>query len=130
MIFSFLVLLVGFQIKHFLADYLLQPGWMLQGKGSIAAAGGYIHAGVHSACSAIVLVVAGVPPGLTAVLAVAEFVVHYLLDFSKIRYSAGVDEAREPAKYWGMFGFDQLMHQLTYAAMIYFALSELMEIPA
>jgi Protein of unknown function (DUF3307) len=129
MIFSFLVLLVGFQIKHFVADYLLQPSWILQGKGSIASLGGYIHAGVHSACSVIVLVVAGVPLALTAMLVVAEFFVHYLLDFSKIRYSAGVDETREPAKYWGMFGFDQLMHQLTYAAMIYFALRDLIAVP-
>jgi Protein of unknown function (DUF3307) len=123
MVYTFFVLLIGFQIKHFVADYLLQPGWILKGKGSFAALGGYAHAGIHAACSAIVLVLAGVPAGLIAMLAAAEFVVHYVLDFSKIRYSSGVDEVTQPARYWGLFGLDQLFHQITYVAMIYFALT-------
>jgi hypothetical protein len=125
MIASFFVLLVGFQIKHFIADFLAQPDWMLQGKGSLAAVGGYVHAGIHAACSALVLLIAGVPTWVLVALVVAELVVHYALDFAKAHYSAGVDEVARPARYWAMFGLDQLLHQLTYVAMIYLALLSL-----
>lgn len=123
MFFTFFVLLIGFQLKHFVADFLLQPGWILKGKGSVAALGGYVHAGIHAICSALVLIVAGVGVYVLLALVVAEFIVHYLLDFMKVRYSAGVEETEQPARYWALFGFDQLMHQLTYVAMIYLALT-------
>lgn len=48
---SVFLLLIAFQIKHFLADYIFQNGWMVRGKharegwvGPLAA-----HAGVHAA---------------------------------------------------------------------------------
>ena len=30
-----LAMLLCFQVKHFVADYLLQPGWVLRGKGDM-----------------------------------------------------------------------------------------------
>ncbi|MEX0627208.1 MAG: DUF3307 domain-containing protein [Cucumibacter sp.] len=128
MIFTFFVLLVGFQLKHFIADYLLQPRWMVQGKGSFAALGGYAHAAIHAACSAIVLLVVSVPVGLILGLCAAEFVIHYFLDFAKIHYTSGIEERREPARYWGLFGFDQLLHQLTYVVMVYSAFSSVSKV--
>ena len=122
MVYTFFILLVGFQLKHFIADYLLQPSWMVHGKGSIAALGGYLHAGIHAVASAVVLLLVATPLWLVAVLCLVEFVIHYLLDFAKIHYSHGVDEQREPARFWGLFGLDQLLHQLTYVVMIFFAL--------
>ena len=117
-----LLLVAGLEIKHYIADYLLQPGWLLRGKGSLLAPGGYVHAGIHVIGSLVVLLVAGIPmPALAWILA-AEFVVHYAIDYVKYQFGSDVDPMAAPWKYWAVHGLDQLMHQLTYAVMIYAAL--------
>jgi hypothetical protein len=115
-------LLIGLEIKHSLGDYFLQPGWMLAGKGDIRNAGGYAHAAIHAGLSLLVLLVCGTPIGLTLMLFAAEFVVHYVLDYSKIHYTAGIHVDNEPRKFWALHGVDQLTHQLTYAGMIFLVL--------
>ena len=117
-----LLLLVGFELKHFIADYLLQTGWMIAGKGNLASPGGYAHAGVHVIGSIIVLALARVPVVAIAELAVAEFVIHYAFDFAKVYYGRGIDPDEDAQRFWALHGLDQLFHQLTYVAMIYFAL--------
>ena len=52
-------MLLCFQVKHFVADYLLQPGWMLRGKGDMSGVGGYVHAGVHALGSLPAFLLAG-----------------------------------------------------------------------
>ena len=122
MVAVFFGLLIGLEIKHYIADYFMQPGWMLGGKGDLRKPGGYAHAGIHAALSAIVLIICGTPLWLVGTLFVAEFVVHYVLDFSKIHYSMGVHVDTQPRRFWALHGIDQLTHQLTYAAMIYVVL--------
>jgi hypothetical protein len=119
MLVDFFILFIGLEIKHFVADYLLQPAWMLVGKGNLRHPGGYAHAGVHAALSAVVLLLAGTPLLMLLGLAVAEFVVHYVLDYSKIHYSKGIHVDMSPRRFWALHGADQLTHQLTYGAMIY-----------
>ena len=119
----FFGLLIGLEVKHYVADYFLQPGWMLGGKGDFRKPGGYAHAGIHAAFSFIVLMVCGTPLWLAASLFVAEFIVHYGLDYAKIHYSMGVHVDKDPRRFWALHGVDQLTHQLTYAAMIYAVLA-------
>ena len=118
----FFGLLIGLEFKHFVADYLMQPGWMLSGKGNIFHPGGYAHAGVHAAFSLVILVILGTPIGLALALFAGEFVIHYALDYAKIHYSVGVHMDNKPARFWALHGADQLAHQLTYIAMIYIVL--------
>lgn len=118
----FFILLIGLEIKHYLADYFLQPGWMLGGKGDIRHPGGHAHAALHVALSAVVLLAAGTPLVTLALLAAAEYVAHYALDFSKIHYSRGVHVDTDPRRFWALHGADQLTHQMTYAAMIFVVL--------
>ncbi|HEV7277971.1 MAG TPA: DUF3307 domain-containing protein [Devosiaceae bacterium] len=115
----FFILFVGLEAKHYIADYFLQPAWMLGGKGDLRHPGGYAHAGVHAGFSALVLLVAGTPLPLLALLVMAEYAVHYGLDYAKIHYSRGVHVDSEPRRFWALHGLDQLTHQFTYAAMIY-----------
>jgi hypothetical protein len=119
-----LILLAGLEIKHYIADYLLQPGWLLKGKGSLTAPGGYVHAAIHIAGSLIVLLIVQVPLATIAWILAAEFVAHYAIDFVKYRYGS-VQPVERPALYWALHGLDQLLHQLTYLAMIGFSLSAL-----
>jgi hypothetical protein len=122
MLVLFFILFIGLELKHYIADYFLQPAWILIGKGDLRHPGGYAHAGIHAAMSAVVLLVAGTPLPILAALVVAEFVVHYALDYAKIQYSKGVHVDTRPSRFWALHGIDQLTHQLTYAAMIYVVL--------
>ena len=122
---AFFVLLVGFQLKHFIADYLLQASWMIAEKGKLTSPGGYVHAGIHVLGSLLVLIVVRTPLLALALLLCAEFVIHYALDYSKIGYSRGIDAGHDPKRFWALHGLDQLLHQLTYAGMIYFAMRAL-----
>ena len=114
-------LLMGLELKHFVADYLLQPGWILAGKGDFRLPGGYAHAGIHAGFSLLILLVCGTPLSVALALFAAEFVVHYGLDYSKIQYSRGIHVDTQPSRFWALHGVDQLAHQFTYAAMIYVA---------
>jgi hypothetical protein len=122
MLALFFILFIGLEVKHYIADYFLQPAWMLVGKGDLRHPGGYAHAAVHAALSAVVLLIAGTPLPILAALVVGEWVVHYILDFSKIYYSRGVHVDTSPRRFWALHGVDQLTHQLTYAVMIYVVL--------
>lgn len=119
MLILFFVLLIGLEVKHYIADYFLQPAWMLVGKGDWRHPGGYAHAGLHAALSGVVLLIAATPLPIVAALVVAEWIIHYALDYSKILYSRGVRADSDPRRFWALHGIDQLTHQLTYAAMIY-----------
>lgn len=122
MLAVFFILFVGLEVKHYVADYFLQPAWMLVGKGDLRHPGGYIHAAVHAVLSAVVLVAAATPLPVLAALVLAEWVIHYVLDYSKIQYSKGVHVDSNPRRFWALHGVDQLTHQLTYAAMIFIVL--------
>lgn len=117
-----IAMLLLLQLKHFAADYLLQPGWMLKGKGSIDMAGGYAHAGLHAVGSLPALLLAGLTPLQLLALICAEFLVHYGIDYSKAHLSGRIRGGPEARIYWAMHGGDQLLHQLTYILLVYFAL--------
>lgn len=122
MLLSMLLLMAGLEVKHFVADYLLQTGWMIAGKGQLLAPGGYAHAGLHALLSALVLLILGTPLIASLGLAVAEFIVHYALDYAKAAYGHGVDPDQDAQRFWALHGLDQLFHQATYVAMIWLAL--------
>jgi hypothetical protein len=122
MVAVFFLLFIGLELKHYIADYFLQPGWMLGGKGDFRQIGGYAHAGAHALLTGIVLLLAGVPMGWILGIVAAEFVIHYLLDYGKIVYSRGVHVDTQPRRFWSLHGLDQIFHQMTYAGIIYAAL--------
>jgi|JI10StandDraft_1071094.scaffolds.fasta_scaffold75673_2 hypothetical protein len=115
----FFGLMIGLELKHYIADYFLQPGWMLAGKGNFFHAGGYVHAGIHAGLSLLVLLLVGTPIGLSLALVAAEFALHYGLDYAKIHYSSGVHVENRPRRFWVLHGVDQVAHQLTYVATIF-----------
>jgi hypothetical protein len=62
MLTAMVVMLICFQVKHFVADYLLQPAWVLSGKGDMRRSGGYVHAGIHAIGSLPAFLIAGAEP--------------------------------------------------------------------
>lgn len=114
-------MLIWFQVKHFVADYLLQPHWVLAAKGNMRRMGGYVHAGIHAVGSVPAYLLAGVGLGGIAALVVAEFLVHYVIDFIKSDVSARSKSGPDTAVYWALHGADQLAHQLTYVGLVFAA---------
>jgi hypothetical protein len=116
-----IAMLVWFQVKHYVADYLLQPGWVLGGKGDMRKSGGYVHAGVHAVASVPAYLIAGLGAVEIVLFVAVEFVIHYLVDFTKAGLSARNPAGPATWRYWALHGADQFVHQLTYAGLIFFA---------
>ncbi len=114
-----LLLLLGLEFKHLVADFLLQFRWMTKAKGSVFLIGGYAHSAVHSLSTLAVLGLFSVPLSLALALAMVEFPVHYLIDYSKAHIGKNLTATNTPRKYWALFGFDQFLHHLTYIGMIF-----------
>jgi len=105
-----------FTLKHVVADFLLQTGWMATGK---ERADGWalplaVHAGIHGLFTlAITLVLA---PAL-AWLAVADFALHFGIDRAKSLLGRAFAVAPNSQHFWWLIGLDQMLHQLTHVVL-------------
>ena len=115
-------MLLIFQVKHFVADYLLQPGWVIEARAIFAGpADTFTRACMHWARCRPFSCRAG--HRRDRCVRAAEFVIHFTIDHTKARLSRNSKSGPNTHAYWAMHGADQLMHQLTYAGLIYAALS-------
>jgi len=112
-------------LKHFLADFVFQPRWMLRAKGRLDAPGGYAHAALHAVLSGLVLIFCGIGAGTILAIVAAELVIHFAIDFGKDRYTKLTDAEHNPRRYWRLHGLDQLAHQMTYVVIAWVALGSL-----
>ncbi|WNL62953.1 hypothetical protein [Citrobacter phage Ci1] len=109
------VLLIAFQIKHFLADYPLQGKYMLgkfrdhNWEVPLAA-----HAGLHATFTFVIAMFFGFEIALG--VALLDFGIHFIVDRLKVVFSRGVT-TQEP-KFWWLLGLDQLAHHLTHYTII------------
>ena len=113
------MLVFGLLVKHYVADFLLQFPWMISQKGSLAKIGGYMHAGFHAIGTILCFWLLGINAAMIVTMAVAEFFVHFLIDFTKAKTSDHISSDTRPRMYWGLYGLDQLAHHLTYLVMVY-----------
>lgn len=104
-------------IKHFICDFVLQTPWQIAGKGHYGSPGGLIHAGIHAAGTLVALLFVMPPFGVIAVVLGAEFIVHYHVDWAKEQMVRRMSW-KEGARFWNAIGFDQLLHGLTYLAIV------------
>jgi hypothetical protein len=106
--------------KHAVADYFLQSETIYRQKGIYGAPGGLLHAFTHILLTAPVFLLF---PGGSAALAFsllgAEFLVHYHIDWAKEQIVRHYGWRFADRQYWGALGFDQLLHGLTYVAILW-----------
>jgi len=118
-----LFLLLLLQIKHCYADFVMQTYIQTVKKGVWLDPTGISHTTDHMICTLIAMLIFSffVPVSAFAIILVTliEGVVHYLVDYSKVKY--GCKDNTKPA-FWTQFGLDQLAHQVTYIWMIWFLL--------
>jgi len=113
-----ITLLTLLLVKHFVWDFYYQPAYMWQNKGTFGHWGGIAHSGIHAATTlAILLFFTTTPYPYT--IALMEFIVHYLTDWAKMNINRVKGwGATTHNEFWQLTGFDQLVHQLTYVAIL------------
>lgn len=116
-----LFLMALLQIKHCYSDFVLQSYMQTVKKGEWLNPVGVSHSIEHGICTLVVLMLFCffVPITVSAMIAVTilEVISHYLIDFGKVKY--GCKDTTKHV-FWSQFGLDQLLHQLTYIAMIWY----------
>jgi Protein of unknown function (DUF3307) len=116
---SIFILLIVFQIKHFVADFPLQREYML--KKTVASWGFVAPLSLHCLVHAVftLLIVMTIRPSLWW-LSIVDFVVHFVMDRIKSgpNYLGRFNDRDKPG-FWNALGFDQMVHHLTGFAMIW-----------
>ncbi len=105
-------------IKHFICDFPLQAfSWMYRNKGTYGHAGGLTHAALHGLGTFAVLFFW---LGTHAwIYALADAAIHYHIDWAKMNISKKLDLRSDNSEwFWILLGFDQLLHHLTYFAIV------------
>ena len=105
--------------KHAVADFYLQTSYQYLNKGKYGHPGGIIHAGIHTALTPLVYLV--LVPGsvlVAGVIALAEFLLHYHIDWLKEQVTRKNGWTPQDRGFWYALGTDQLVHGLTYLAIV------------
>ena len=113
------ILLIVYQVKHFVADFPLQREYML---GKVRPGLDFVlpltmHCGVHAAGTLIIVMVCN--PSLWW-LAPLDFIIHFLADRLKSgpRYLGRFNDLSK-AGFWNVLGLDQMVHHLTHIYFIW-----------
>ena len=111
--------MAALSIKHFLADYIFNPAWTVPvNKHIYGSRGSLEHTGIHMFFCFLALI-PFVP--LTWVICAVLFdgFVHYHEDYLKTRFVTERPKLGARARR-AITGFDQLVHILTYVAIVWF----------
>jgi len=107
-----IMLVMVMQVKHYLADYLLQFPYMYQNKG--AKTGWFSplfdHAAIHGLFTFIIIVWFNPFP-----LAIFDLVTHMIID----RWKATREGGPDTKKYWLYLGGDQGLHHIVTTFILY-----------
>ena len=116
------LLLIAFQLKHFICDYPLQNTYML---GKMGATNWVKPLAAHAAVHAIgtMLIVLWISPILAIALAFIDFIIHFTVDRIKASpFMLGRFKPDQPYFWWSL-GADQMAHHLTHYLFIYIIIS-------
>jgi hypothetical protein len=114
-----LLLLLLLQIKHWYADFVVQTYMQTVKKGvwlnPVSISHSLDH--VYSTLAVLLIFSLFVPTSgiLIIILAFVEGIIHYVIDFVKVKY--GCKDNTKPL-FWNQFGLDQLAHQICYLLIV------------
>tara|TARA_R100000664_G_C2756434_1_gene144312 strand:+ start:3194 stop:3586 length:393 start_codon:yes stop_codon:yes gene_type:complete len=122
--FEVFSLFLIFQLKHFVADYLLQAPFYDFMKGKFERNGWVIplasHAGIHSILTMVICMVYTKDFLLSVCLALLDGIIHFVVDRVKASPNMlGRYKIEQPA-FWISLGGDQMAHHLTHYLIIFF----------
>ena len=114
---AIMLLLVLFNLKHFVVDFLLQRSYQYSNKGTYGHPGGLLHAGLHAIGTWFCLF--WVNPFWAVVMGIFDAVVHYHIDWAKTNINSRFGwTATTHEEFWWLLGLDQLLHAVTYIIII------------
>jgi uncharacterized protein DUF3307 len=116
-----IVLFALLLVKHFVCDFVLQTPWQIAQKGVYGAPGGLVHSGIHIAGTLVALIAVATPITTIVTVLIVEFIVHYHIDWGKEQTVRRLNW-RAGARFWNSIGFDQLLHGLTYLAIVVYVI--------
>ncbi|HUV33056.1 MAG TPA: DUF3307 domain-containing protein [Devosiaceae bacterium] len=106
-------------LKHMAADFFLQTPYQYCNKGTYGHPGGLLHSAIHVTLTPLVyLMIAPVSLLLAAGIALGEFAVHYHIDWAKEQIGRRNNFTPQTPGFWHLLGVDQLLHGLTYLAIV------------
>jgi hypothetical protein len=121
---ALLMLYIGFRLKQLTADFLLSS-WSAADKEKPFGKGGFrglsIHAGIHSACALVVLLL--LAPHFWWI-ALVDFPIHFGVDKAKASISKMTGWTYKDSNYWRLFGLDQEAHNFTHLAYIIYIVTQ------
>lgn len=112
-----LALLLLLQVKHLVADFVLQNAYILDNRWRYGHPGGLLHVAIHMAGSALAFAAVGGALAALAAIILAEGIVHYHIDWAKDNYTRSRALTPRDGAFWRAIGIDQCLHHLTYIAM-------------
>lgn len=114
-IFYFFIL---FQMKHFIADFILQNNRIASQKGSNFFYL-FLHSFHHAILTFMIVIFFKQNYYLGFILSFIEIFSHSAIDFLKANKSLLGKFAYPSKLFWVFLGFDQMLHQLNYLVYIY-----------
>lgn len=111
-----LLLLSLFAVKHWLIDFVFQTAEEIKHKGTYLDYRGMMHSIKHGISTFILVKVAGLDVAEAGMISSLDFLVHYHIDWAKMRLSNGL--ATTDHAFWVWLGLDQLLHTLTYLGIV------------
>lgn len=121
-----LLILFLLQTKHLLIDWIWQPPYEWQNKGTYGHFGGIRHALKNAIGTGLCIWVplfAWLPPTAALWLTFLDFVIHYHIDWAKMNLNRKLAWGPTThAQFWWLTGFDQYLHQVTYIGLVLYAL--------
>ncbi len=115
-------ILVWLLVKHFICDFPLQSHpYLYSHKGEYGHPGGIVHALIHGVGTWLVLaLLPGIGMETALIYAGLDMVLHYHIDWAKMKTNKVMGWGPTTSnKFWVLVGFDQLLHNLTYAGIAY-----------
>lgn len=114
-----LTLLALLFTKHFVFDFVYQPPYQWQNKGTYGHWGGLVHTGQHVLATFFILLFFTSLP-VTLVICAIEFLIHYHMDWFKMNLNKKKGwGATTHNEFWVLTGFDQYVHAMTYILIGY-----------
>jgi hypothetical protein len=110
--------LLVLQVKHFVADFVLQTPYQFLNKGIYGHPGGLIHSGIHVVGTVFAFLVIAPSWPIAAAILAGEFIAHYHIDWLKEGTVKRQQWQFPQAEFWWTFGADQALHQVTYLVIV------------
>ncbi len=114
-----LICLLLLQLKHLVADFIIQPESWFSTKDQYSSRGGILHAGVHCLLTFLILLLCAHGLIVSLLVSAVEGVIHHFIDWRKAAMVSARGLTTEHKLFWWLFGIDQALHQITYLGIVW-----------